>query len=202
MGITERKGREREQMKSLILETAMRLYVEEGPESVSIRRIAERIEYSPATIYLYFRDKDEIMFALCNMAFGKFNEGLSEMAAVADPLERLRVGGQAYVRFALENPEYYDLMFILRSPGKTIAEKDDWEIGMRSFDMLRDNVRDCISAGIFPEDTDVDAAAFAIWSLVHGIASLVICRRVKCLPDMDLNTMINQALEFMMARLV
>ena len=69
MGIFERKERDKQGMRKLILDSAMSLFLEEGFGNVSIRRIAESIEYSPATIYLYFRDKDEILFALHNEGF-------------------------------------------------------------------------------------------------------------------------------------
>jgi len=70
MGIQDRKERDRESMKARILDAAMALYQENGLESVSIRSIAERIEFSPATIYLYYRDKEDIFYGLYNLAFG------------------------------------------------------------------------------------------------------------------------------------
>ncbi|HYQ86264.1 MAG TPA: helix-turn-helix domain-containing protein, partial [Bacteroidota bacterium] len=69
MTVAARKMREKEEMKTLVLETAMKLFLDEGFGNVSIRRIAENIDYSPATIYLYFKDKDEILFALHSAGF-------------------------------------------------------------------------------------------------------------------------------------
>lgn len=69
MGIKQRKDREREEMKDLILDAAKRISIEEGFSKVSIRKIAEEIEYSPGTIYLYFKNRDEILFELHNLAF-------------------------------------------------------------------------------------------------------------------------------------
>jgi AcrR family transcriptional regulator len=64
MGITERKERAAQQLRNSILETAMELFLDDGFENVTIRRIAEKIEYSPATVYLYYQDKNEILYAL------------------------------------------------------------------------------------------------------------------------------------------
>jgi AcrR family transcriptional regulator len=71
MGIVERRQREKQQMRRQILDTAMDLFIENGYEEVSIRRIADHIEYSPATIYLYFQDKDDILFVLHEEGFEK-----------------------------------------------------------------------------------------------------------------------------------
>lgn len=69
MGVADRKEREKEEMKTKILEAAKKLFLDHGFEKTSIRNIAEEIEYSPGTIYLYFKDKNELLFALHQEAF-------------------------------------------------------------------------------------------------------------------------------------
>ena len=76
MGIVERKEREKEDMRRLILNAARKLFLEQGYEKTSIRNIADAIEYSPATIYLYYKDKNELLFALHEEAFLKLMEEL------------------------------------------------------------------------------------------------------------------------------
>ena len=198
MGIAERREKEKKQMRELILETAMGLFVEEGFENVSMRRIAEKIEYSAATIYLYFKDKNEILFALQGEGFEKFYAMQQPILDVKDPWERLRKHGKAYIKFALENPEYYDLMFIMRGPMKELKGEKEWEIGMRSYDLLKDNIRACMDAGYLPH-ADLDVAAFAIWSFTHGIVALVIRNRTVKFPEELLPSIIEGALDFMMS---
>ncbi len=141
MGIAERKEKEKREMRELILETAKRLFLEEGFARVTIRRIAEKIEYSPATIYLYFRDKNEILFSLHAEGFEKFYKRQQTILSVKDPWKRLRKHGEVYISFAMENPEYYDLMFIMRAPVKELKAKKEWEVGMRSYEFLKENIR-------------------------------------------------------------
>jgi AcrR family transcriptional regulator len=201
MGIAERREKEKKQMRELILETAMGLFIEEGFGNVSMRRIADKIEYSPATIYLYFKDKNEILFALQVEGFEKFYGLQQTILAEKDPWERLRKHGKVYIKFALENPEYYDLMFIMRGPIKEFKAKKEWEIGMRSYDFLKENIKACMDAGYLPH-ADLDVAAFAIWSFTHGIVALVIRDRTVKFPEELLPSIIDGALDFMLGSIV
>lgn len=201
MGIAERKEREKTQMRALILETAMHLFLEKGYEKVTLRGIAKEIEYSPATIYLYFRDKNEILFALHNEGFERFYRFQQTILTIDDPWQRLRRHLRVYMSFALENPEYYDLMFIMHGPAKKIKADPHWGVGMRSFDFLKDNIRECVEAGYFPE-TDLDVAAFAIWSFTHGMASLIIRQRCGMIPEEALSAVVEGAIEFMTSHIL
>lgn len=200
MGSIERREREKRNMKDLILKTAMRLFLEEGFEKVTIRRIAEEIEYSPATIYLYFVDKDEILFALHEQGFEELHKRQQTVLSVKDPLERLRRHGQVYVAFALDQSEYYDLMFIMRSPVRKFREGEEWTAGRRSYELLRKNVGECIESGYLPQG-DLDVAAFSIWSLVHGIVSLIIRGRCSMFPQGQLAAIAGGALEYSMNKI-
>lgn len=103
MGISERKEREKSEMRELILETALKLFVDKGYDNVSIRKIADVIEYSPGTIYLYFKDKDEIFFELHNQGFVKFYGHQMSIQGIPDVSDRLTAHGRAYLQFAIEN---------------------------------------------------------------------------------------------------
>ncbi len=203
MGIKERKELEKQEMRKLILDTAMKLFLEKGFENITIRHIAEKIEYSPATIYLYFKDKDEILYTLHRDGFEELYRRQQKTLSIKDPLKRLYKHAEMYVSFALENPEYYDLMFIERAPIRTIKEtkcKDDmnWEIGMRSYDMLKKNIEDCMNEGFFQE-TNIDVACFSLWSYVHGIVSLIIRDRCSIFPQEQMRFLVKGALDFMQA---
>ncbi|MFI5264640.1 MAG: TetR/AcrR family transcriptional regulator [Candidatus Kapaibacterium sp.] len=169
-------------MKSRILGAAMELYLAVGIENVTIRNIAEKIEFSPATIYLYFKDKDEIFFNLYNLAFGKFYAKQMELESIADPMKRLSKSGHQYIQWALANPKLYDLMFILEIPMNVIAKEKCADIGLQSFSVLKKTVAECIAAGKL-KVKDADLAAMMYWNMVHGIVSLLIKKRVLYPPE-------------------
>ena len=197
MGIKERKEHEKSEMRVRILKTAMKLFLDKGFDNITIRNIAEKIEYSPATIYLYFMNKDEILYALRKEGFEKLRELQKTSLNIKDPLKRLLKHGEAYILFALENPEYYDLMFMMRGHVKQIREMKDCDIGLESYELLKNNVKDCMAQGLFPR-TNVDIAAFSLWSCVHGMASLIIRGRGIMFPEEQVNNIIKGALNFML----
>src|SRR6202050_5466761 len=105
MGLTERRDRQKMALRQEILTAARELFAKEGYENVSMRRIAEKIEYSPTTIYLYFRDKDELLHEMCSETFALLTRKLTKLlAADGDPLDKLRMGLNAYVQFGLKHP--------------------------------------------------------------------------------------------------
>jgi len=184
MGIIERKEREREEMRDLILMAAQKLFLENGYEKTSIRGIADAIEYSPATIYLYYKDKNELLLALHVLSFQKMMQEFSVVASIADPFERLVALGRQYIKFAIENPELYDLMFIMQAPMEALACKDEmWEDGLKSFDYLRLIVQECIEAGIFKSHRNVDDASLTIWSFMHGLITIYLKKRMEMFGD-------------------
>ncbi len=194
--ITERKQREKLEMRALILNTAMKLFLQEGFQNVSIRRLADEIEYSPATIYLYFKDKDEILYALHNRGHEIYLEEQEKLAAIPDPLERLKKHADVYFEFAMNNPEIYDLMFILDRPplkhDDTAVHCERMELAMRAYGNFRSTVEACIHLGYLQTD-NVDAATFGLWGLVHGMASLIIRQRCMNRPREEMIALTREA---------
>lgn len=199
MGILERKEKQRAELKGMILEASMQLFVKEGFENVSIRKIAEKIEYSPTTIYLYFKDKNEILFHLNIIGFELMAEYNKDLPGIRNPLLRLHKMGENYIRFALENPHYYDLMFIQRAPMDALEKMacEDWEPGDRAFDALCAVIQECMDAELIIK-ADVHAAALAIWGMVHGMVALTVRDRLaKMLKDeRTVEQAMSQALTF------
>jgi AcrR family transcriptional regulator len=195
MTIATRKERQKEEMKGLILEAAMKLFVEEGFATVSLRRIAEKIEYSPSTIYLYFKDKDEILYALHTEGFNELYRPQEAIPKTKDPLERIRKHGEVYIKFALENHEYYNLMFIMRSPARKFENGEVWNVGLRSYEFFRRDVQAAIDAGVF-KPAHPDIAAFSLWSHAHGIVSLILRNRCTMMDQQQLPAVAEQALHF------
>lgn len=194
MGSEQRRERDRQEMRETILRAAIKLFAEESFEKVTMRRIAEAIDYTPGTIYWYFKDKDEIVFALHQRGFEILFAKQQPTMAIADPVERLRRLAEIYIEFALENPEYYDLMFINSATGRCI-ERDEgsWKAGEAAFGVLRETMRQVIAAGRMRGTDDPDVAAYAAWAAVHGIASLRIRNRCGMLPEEDRDRILREA---------
>jgi len=176
MGLKERKLRQKKFLRQEILDAASELFVKEGFENVSMRRIAEKIEYSPTTIYLYFKDKAQLLEQVCHETFARLSVHLTRIVEQpGDPVERLKRGLLAYVNFGLENPHHYRATFMMPIPegfDKEKYSKPD-SPGMQAFDFLRRCVYDCIAAGKF-HSSDPEIISQTLWSGVHGITSLLI----------------------------
>lgn len=193
MTIVDRKLREKAEMRANILESAKSLFAEDGFQNVSIRKIADKIEYSPATIYLYFKDKDAILFALHDEGFRTLFARQRDRARIPDPVIRLRGLLEGYLDFALEEPEYYDLMFMLFTPIPKILKTAEWRYGRRAFRMLTQTVSECQQLGYFA-GASTNAAALGLWGAVHGIAALLLRKRASMLPEAELPRLARDAL--------
>ena len=113
MGVAERRAREKTELRQDILDAAREIFVAEGYDALTMRGVARRIEYSPTTIYLYFKDKSELIQAICDESFGKLIARLEELAGKhTDPLDYLEAGLRAYVDFGLKHPSHYYATFI------------------------------------------------------------------------------------------
>jgi AcrR family transcriptional regulator len=153
-----------------LTEVASRLFGERGYEGVTLRAIARELGCSPMTPYRYFRDKREIFAAVRGAAHARFAEAQERaLASATNPLERLGALGSTYVRFALEDPRTYRLMFELDQPDPDgFPSLRDAE--MRSWAPLRSAVTEVIRSGLL--DGDPETVAHVFWAGVHGIVSL------------------------------
>ena len=179
MGVKERQERERETVARAILDAARELFVTHGYHEVSIRKIAERIEYSPAAIYGYFPSKDDIFFALAEEGFRLlFQYGGTPRPASDDPTETLRAMFLRYYEFSQEHPEYFALMFLDRSVPRITRDYDRFGfVGQAKHDMLQ-RIQKAIDAGACPADTPAHVVFRLCLTAVHGAAALQVCDRM------------------------
>src|SRR5260221_7668790 len=177
MGIKERQERDREAVSRAILDAARELFVAEGFQNVSIRKIAERIEYSPAAIYGYFPSKDDIFFALAEEGFRL----LGDPAAVrrdpalrdAPPIERVRAVFQRLYEFSREQPQYFALMFVDRSVPRISREYQRFAFARQMKAHMVEEIRACIDAGELPASLD---PAVAMRTLMVGLLGVAVLR--------------------------
>ena len=175
MGVQERKAREKEELRQEILDAARELFIEQGYEAVSMRKIADRIEYSPTTIYLYFRDKADLFDQLCADTFQRLVERLEAIPAEqTDPVAALRAGLRAYIDFGLGHPAHYKVTFMtpqVRYCQDTESRSDC--MGERSFVSLMNGVSACAAAGRLHVE-NVETTSQMLWSAINCITSLLI----------------------------
>src|SRR5262249_41927433 len=113
MSVSTRRAREKANLRREILDAARELFSHEGYENGSMRKVAQKIDYSPTTIYLYFQDKFELLRGICEETFGKLITQFEEIKrTTADPVERLKKAGRAYIEFGLKHPNHYKVCFI------------------------------------------------------------------------------------------
>jgi AcrR family transcriptional regulator len=153
-----------------LCEAAERLFAEKGPDAVTMRQLSAELGVSPMTPYRYFEDKDDILAAVRTNGFNRFAEALETARAGAkDIRSRGRAVGEAYVRFAMEHPHSYKLMFDLNQPN---AEKYPALIaaGQRARATMTDHVKDAIAAGLYEGDPAEIGMMF--WATGHGVVVL------------------------------
>ena len=178
-----RREREKEGLRRIILDAAGQLFLEQGYEGFSMRRVAERIGYSATTIYRYYEDKDDLLFAVVNEGFSEFARQLKEAAeGVNNPLKRLEALWHAYVRFGLSNPVYYQLMFMQRADLLFESRREQSRPMIESFDELQKAVGAAMDAGVMKRG-EVLTFSRVIWSLVHGVTALALADPKRFTPE-------------------
>ena len=174
MGVKERRVREKEQLRRRILSAARELFVTEGYESVSMRKIADMIEYSPTTIYLYYEDKADLLDSVCKETLLNLLNALDLLRKdKSDPVETLRKSGKAYVEFGLKYPQDYKLTFVVRPQFQKGLGLQEGSVGEKVFNYLCAMVSECIRQKAFRQ-VDVETTGQALWSAVHGVTLLLI----------------------------
>jgi len=189
MGIKERQERDREAVSRSILDAARELFVSEGYQNVSIRKIAERIEYSPAAIYGYFPCKDDIFFALAEEGFrllGDPHASSAEELQALEPLDRLREIFWHVYEFGLEHPQYFSLMFIDRDVPRISREYERFAFVRDMKANLVARIQSCIDAKALPATVDASAACRMLTMGVLGVSAMRLSDRLGPPAHVDL----------------
>ena len=180
MGVKERREREKSETRDKILDAARELFVTEGYEGVSMRKVAEKIEYSPTAIYVHFSDKNELFRELCHQDYARLAEVFQSSVMSTDPLERLRQIGAIYIDFGTRYPNHYKFMFMTPHPAHQLDEVDREMKGnpeMDAYAFLKWAVEQAMDAGCLREEIrDVEMVSQTLWASVHGVISLNIAK--------------------------
>jgi AcrR family transcriptional regulator len=165
--------------KQAILDAAREIIAEEGPAALSMRALADRIDYSPAALYEYYGSKEEIVVAVCDEGQRMLYEAMEQVDASLPPVEHLYGIGKAYIDFALEHPDYFLLMFTVAPPPDMASIPPEMlQQVMRgegtAYGLLLQAIQRGIDLGAFSvrPGFGLDQMGYAAWSLVHGVAML------------------------------
>ena len=170
MGIPERRLRQKEEVRSAILATAWQMVLKDGWQSLSIRRIADAIEYSVPVIYDHFSSKEAILEEFAREGFRLLSKKIQQAKLKsADPAEQLRAIAGAYWLFASRNKEYFQLMYGLGMPGCEIEKCFPERPGFR--ELVMEAIGEIIAKGDHP-DADPCLKYYTFWSILHGLISI------------------------------
>ncbi|OKS86104.1 TetR/AcrR family transcriptional regulator [Mucilaginibacter polytrichastri] len=170
MGIAERKLEDKQEMHAKILNGARKVFLAKGYDQTSMRNIASEINYSPGSIYFYFKDKSEIFHELHKEGFQLLLSQLKVLEKVGDPFEQLKASGRVFIQFAQENKDYYNLMFIVDDSVKDSAS-EGFKIAEEAIRYMHGMVTECQLKGKF-KNMDTEYFTFMIISVLHGICAL------------------------------
>ena len=182
MGIKERQERDREAVRRSILDAARELFVSEGYRNVSIRKIAEKIEYSPAALYGYFPSKDDIFYALAEEGFrllhGADTVTLDAQLAGLEPLDRLKAIFWRLYEFSRQQPQYFELMFIDRSVPRISQAYERFAFAREMKAHLVAQVQSCIDAGDLPSHLNANVVFRVLTMGLLGAAMMRLSDRL------------------------
>jgi len=195
MGTIERKQRQKEEVYDSILVAAWKLVKEDGWQGLSIRKIAEAIEYSIPVIYDHFENKEAILSEFTRQGFSLLNKDLIQAGRkTTDPVDHLRSVTFAYWNFAFENQEFYQLMYGMGMPG---CEKVNEMKELRELtETLRNSIMHLYKGSAISENESFTKMK-SFWSMLHGLVSIQMMARDKEIPDLNdpvLNESVNNFL--------
>ncbi len=166
-------------LRRLILDHTRHLLVADGYEALSMRRIARSVGCSATSIYLHFESKDALTHALIDEGMRRLYAALSGVAAAhPDPTARLDALSRTYVRFGLDNPEYYQVMFQLHPERMARYPAEDYRRARRNIELFGEALADGQAAGTLAVSSAPEVASAALWTALHGLVSLHLAERV------------------------
>lgn len=179
-----RKG-DGELLREEILAATERLLLETGSEdAVSVRAVARATGVTAPSIYRHFEDKAHLLFEVCARQFDLLDDAIElAVAGIDDPVLALQARGKAYVRFGIEHPEHYRIMFM----GPAYATPDQWSDVLQtgSFAHLIEGIEAAVQAGAMRPEADTFTTALHVWANIHGLTSLLVARPTMPWPDRD-----------------
>jgi AcrR family transcriptional regulator len=175
MGAVERREREKAALRRKILDAGREILVADGYQALTMRKLAEKIEYTPGALYIHFPDKDALVRAICQSDMQEFAQRCLVALQTPEPIDQLRSLARLYARFALEHPQQYKVLFVL-DPVPPFSHDDLVERGNPESDayaILEIAVSNALAAGHFPAFHDrPQLVAQLLWAAMHGVVAI------------------------------
>jgi AcrR family transcriptional regulator len=167
-----RLERRRQATRQEILQAARELLLEVGPDELTLRQVARRADFSPAALYTYFSNREEIVASLLAESFSRLDAYIGRVPRGLSPEERVIQLGMAYMDFARDNP--IDLRCILGATSQDLPPTSGRSVGLEAARLIGQTFRDGVEKGVFVPTRGQSAAemAYGVWALVHGMVSL------------------------------
>lgn len=202
--LRQKSGARRQQQKTevrrALLDAASELFLEHGLAGFSLRGVAERVGYSATTVYLYFENKDDLLFAISLDGFEQFGQALqTAYDTTADPVERIGALGQAYIAFGVAHPAHYRLMFMEHGEFLNKTNPHDQKPTSDTFGILVRAVHEAHAAGRVRSGNPMDLV-YTLWAGVHGLVALTLC--VPMLSEADLTIRTDHLLDVLVSGFV
>ncbi len=170
----QRRDQEKQELRQLFLDTAAELFLEQGHERFSLRQVAERAGYSPATIYHYFENKDDLLSHVIDEGYQLFKKQfIAASTSTTDPIARLIALGRAYIDFGLQHPIYYQVIFMRRSDFLMRPRSGEQQPRAVTFQVVQQAIQEAMEAGLIQQG-DAETFGDAFWAWMHGLVALSI----------------------------
>lgn len=161
-----------------ILEVSKELLLKDGFSKMSMRKIANKADVSATSIYLYYKNKDDLLLALIEGSIDKLNSVLrNALSADADPVDQLELMAEAYIRYALDNPQEYEIIYMVRPEEMPKYPKEKFQQIRKTYELLSGIIRDGKEKGLLDVD-DPLLSAYTLWAQIHGVVSVILSRRL------------------------
>ena len=199
MGIRERQSREREAVRRSILNAARTLFLAEGYANVSMRKIADQIEYSPGAIYSYFASKEDIFFALAEEGLQFLRQHCAPGVDGDGPFEHVRAALWRFYTFSKEQPEYFSLIFIDSAVPRISRDWERFSFVREWRQDIEQDIQACIDDGLFPRAASAGSVFRILSTAMYGVAVFRLSHRLA--PNEDADALAHDLLETTLAGL-
>jgi len=161
-----------------IVEVSKELLIKDGFSKISMRKIAKRVDVTATSIYLHFRNKEELLLALIEESIRNLNDSLLKvLSATAEPPEQLESLAKAYVNYALNNPQEYEIIYMVRPEEMPKYPKEKFRKVRDTYEILADIIRRGKEKQIFDVENPL-LSAYTIWAQIHGVVSVILSKRL------------------------
>lgn len=161
-----------------ILKVSRNLLIKQGFGKMTMRKIAAEVDVSATSIYLHFKNKDDLLLALIDSSIEKLARALNQQLSEGDgPVRKLEKMANSFIAFALDNPQEYEIIYMVRPEEMPKYPKEKFQQVRKIYEMLADIIEEGREKEHFSVDNPL-MSAYTLWAQLHGVASVIISKRL------------------------